>query len=106
MSKPKTRYDYGRDFNARKYLDQYYKTDEEGKGLENNLSGFIFRKLNSLFETCPKGKGRLMDVGTGSSIAYLIPGSLKFHYIYCTDFTPGCRMEVSTVRLFPIKELN
>ncbi|OQV15155.1 putative Phenylethanolamine N-methyltransferase [Hypsibius exemplaris] len=95
MSKPKSRYDYGRDFNPRKYLQQYYKTDDDGKSLEDNLSGYIFRKLNSIFDTCEKGKGRLMDVGTGPSIAYLIPASLKFHYIYTTDFTPGCRMELT-----------
>ncbi|XP_055337142.1 nicotinamide N-methyltransferase-like [Paramacrobiotus metropolitanus] len=95
MSDLKSRYDYGREFNARKYLESYYKTDEHGKSLENSLNGYIFRKLNSIFEGCDKGKGRLLDVGTGPSIAFLIPGSMKFHYIYCSDFTPGCRMELT-----------
>ncbi|GAU94436.1 hypothetical protein RvY_06209-2 [Ramazzottius varieornatus] len=100
MSASRDRQYYLHDFNARLYLDQFYGSTKNGHTtITNEASGFIFSTLKSFLQRCPKGEGRLLDMGTGPCLANVIPAARYFNHIYCADLSPKARQELEKWRL-------
>ena len=95
MAKSNQHNDYNTDnWQPTSYLEQFYSMNESDSDAWQPFTTWSMAAIKKFIDPTPRGKGRLLDIGTGPVVAYLISAAQKFNqiYTYVTDF-PGKNVE-------------